>query len=225
MPDLYALLKLLHVLLLVYWLGGDIGVFYSAGFVRDPGVSLEGRRMALRIMLWVDMLPRYCLVLMVPVGFSLAFELGVVRIPGALLAAIWVVALAWLVNVYAIHHAQGTPRGERLRRIDLVWRVLVVVVLLASAFAGLAGRGYVLSGWLAAKFLVFGLLVFCGLMIRVTGAPLGPALRSVLATGSTPELEAVISRSFGRTRPFVLAIWVGLVVAAYLGIAKPTLGA
>jgi len=224
MLDAYALLKLLHVLLFVYWLGGDIGVFYSAGFVRDPSVSLEGRRMALRIMQWVDMLPRYCLVLVVPVGFSLAFELGLVPISGVVLAAIWVVGLVWLANVVAIHHYQGTARGEQLRRIDLVWRVLVVVAFVYSGFAGFAGRGFVHANWLAAKFLVFGLLVFCGLMIRVRGAPLGPALRAVLATGSTPEHEAVIARTFARTRPFVLAIWVGLVFAAYLGIAKPALG-
>jgi hypothetical protein len=59
-------------------------------------------------------------------------------------------------------------------------------------------------------------------MIRVRGAPLGPALRAVLTSGSTPELEQVIARTFGRTRPFVLAIWAGLVLAAWLAIAKPT---
>ena len=31
----YFLLKLAHILLFVYWLGGDIGVFYSAFSVRD----------------------------------------------------------------------------------------------------------------------------------------------------------------------------------------------
>jgi uncharacterized membrane protein len=217
----YALVKLLHLLLFVYWLGGDIGVFYSARFVRDPGVSLDGRRTALRIMQWVDMIPRYCLVLIAPVGFTLAATIGAADLRPAALGAIWVVALVWLANVAAIHHYQGTPLGERLRRIDLVWRVLVIAALAWTAVAGLAGSGFVHGAWLSAKLLILALLVFCGLMIRVRGAPVGPALRAVLTEGSTPEREAVLARSFGRTRPFVLAIWAGLVVAAWVAIAKP----
>jgi hypothetical protein len=223
-PESYALVKLIHVLLLVYWLGGDIGVFYSAGFVRDRSVSIEGRRTALRIMQWVDMIPRYCLVLIAPVGFTLALEIGAVDMSMGALALIWLLGLVWLANVVAIHHYQGTALGERLRRIDLVWRILIVAAFLSVSVAGFGGHGPVRVDWLAAKFLVFGLLVFCGLMIRVRGAPLGPALRAVLASGSTPELEAVITRTFGRTRPFVLAIWAGLVLAAWLAIAKPTFG-
>jgi hypothetical protein len=222
--EAYVLIKLLHVLLLVYWLGGDIGVFYSAGFVRDATLSLDSRRTALRIMQWVDMLPRYCLVLMAPVGFTLALIYGVVQLSVATLALLWLIGFVWLANVVAIHHLQGTPRGERLRRIDAVWRIIVVCGFLALGILGLAGHGPMLAQWVSAKILVLGLLVFCGLMIRVRGAPLGPALRSVFTSGSTPELEALIARTFARTRPWVLAIWAGLVIAAYLGIAKPAFG-
>ena len=66
-------------------------------------------------------------------------------------------------------------------------------------------------------------LIGCGIMIRVLGKPIGPALRAILASGSTPELEAQVARGFSRTRPFVLAIWVLLVAAAWVGIAKPEL--
>ena len=60
-------------------------------------------------------------------------------------------------------------------------------------------------------------------MIRLRGKPMGPALRELFANGSTPELEATIQQTSARTRPFVLAIWVLLVVAAYIGISKPSL--
>ena len=61
-------------------------------------------------------------------------------------------------------------------------------------------------------------------MIRLRGVALGPALRDLCLHGSTPEREAAIVRSFSRTRPFVLAIWVLLVITAYVGIAKPDFG-
>jgi uncharacterized membrane protein len=54
----YVLIKLLHILLFVYWLGADIGVFYSARFVREASLGREARQTATRIMGWVDQIPR-----------------------------------------------------------------------------------------------------------------------------------------------------------------------
>ncbi len=217
----YVLLKLAHLLLFVYWLGADIGVFYAARFVRDPAQSLEARKMAVRIMGWIDQIPRYCLVLMLPVGYTLARQLGLVELPPIGMVILWVIGFAWLWMVWAIHHYQGTPRAERLRSIDLVWRVILVAGLLWDAMQGLRGTGHILVDWLSIKFALFALLIACGIMIRVFGKPIGPALRQVLATGSTPELEVDIARGFSRTRPFVLGIWGLLLWAAAVGILKP----
>ena len=219
--DSYFLLKLAHILLFVYWLGGDIGVFYSATFVRNRTVHVEGRRTALKILAWVDQIPRYCLVLMLPVGYTLALRIGVVQLPPAFMALLWVVGFAWLWMVWAIHHHQGTPLGERLRRIDLTWRFVLAAGLLFDAWQGFTRSGHLLTDWISLKFAIFALLICCGIMIRLRGAPSAPALRQIFATGSSPELEAIVLRTAGRTRPFVLAIWVLLVVAAYVGISKP----
>jgi len=213
-----------HILLFVYWLGGDIGVFYSATFVRNGAVHLEGRRTAMKILVWVDQIPRYCLVLMLPVGYTLALRIGVVRLPTAFLALLWVIGIAWLWMVWAIHHHQGTPLGERLRRIDLGWRFVLAAGLLFDAWQGFARTGHLLTDWISLKFVIFALLIGCGIMIRLRGAPSAPALRQIFATGSTPELEATVLRTAGRTRPFVLAIWALLVLAAYVGISKPEFG-
>ncbi|HPF27472.1 MAG TPA: hypothetical protein P5528_07040 [Steroidobacteraceae bacterium] len=224
MFETYFLWKLAHILLFVYWLGGDIGVFHAASHVRNASLSRDARAMALKILAWIDMIPRYCLVLMLPVGYTLARALGVVSVSDGVAVGMWVIALLWLALVYAVHRLQGTPLGQRLRTIDLVWRILLVAGLSWDAWQGFRGTGHIFAHWLSAKFLIFAFLIFCGIMIRVRGAPLAPALREVLVNGSTPGLEATIKRSFGRTRPFVLAIWVGLVVAAYIGISKPSFG-
>jgi len=220
----YFLVKLLHLLLFVYWLGADLGVFHASGYVRDAALSVPQRAIALRIMTWIDQVPRYCLVLMLPVGYALASELGVAQVSPATIALLWILSFLWLANVYAIQRLQGTPRGDLLRRIDFVWRVVLVAALLFDAARGLAGAGHLLTPWLSAKVLIFALLVLCGLAVRVLAAPLGSALRTLLGQGSTPEIEATISRALARMRPIVIAIWIGLVIAAYIGVAKPAFG-
>ena len=224
MLEPYTLIKLAHILLFVYWLGGDIGVFYSAYYVRDRSLSLEARQVALRILGWVDQIPRYCLVLMLPVGYSLARQVGVVRLPDVFFVLLWVIAALWLAMVWAIHRHAGTPLGEKLRSIDLGWRVVLVAGLTWDAWQGFQGRGHLLADWISIKFLLFALLISCGIMIRVRGRPLGAALRELFASGSTPELEARITGTFARTRPFVLGIWALLVIAAWVGLAKPEMG-
>ncbi len=222
--EFYFLLKLAHILLFVYWLGADIGVFYSARFVRNAALDTSSRRTALQILAWVDQIPRYCLVLMLPVGYTLAATLGLVRMPAVGYIVLWTISLGWLWMVWAIHHFQGKPLAERLRRIDLAWRWVLCGGLLWDGWTGLRGTGHIFADWVSIKFLLLASMLFCGIMIRMRGRALGPALRQILEHGSTPELEATVSGSFARTRPFVLSIWVLLVVAAWVGIAKPQLG-
>jgi hypothetical protein len=222
--EFYFLLKLAHILLFVYWLGADIGVFYSARFVRNATLDTSSRRTALQILAWVDQIPRYCLVLMLPVGYSLAATLGLVRMPAVGYIVLWAISLGWLWMVWAIHHFQGKPLAERLRRIDLTWRWVLCAGLLWDGWTGLRGTGHIFADWVSIKFLLLASMLFCGIMIRMRGRALGPALKQILEHGSTPALEGAVTDSFAKTRPFVLAIWLLLVVAAWVGIAKPQFG-
>ena len=223
--DVYPVLKLLHLLLFVYWLGADVGVFHAARFVRNRELSRDSRRTALQILAWIDQIPRYCLVLMLPVGYTLAATIGVVSMPTAGYVALWTIAAGWLWMVWAIHAWQGEPRGDRLRRIDLGWRWVLAAGLLWDAWEGIRGTGHLHADWIVMKFVLYSMMIFCGIMIRLRGAPMAPALRQILANGSTPELESVVTATASRTRPFVLAIWALLVLAAWVGVSKPDFGA
>jgi hypothetical protein len=219
----YNLLLLAHLLLFVYWLGADIGVFHASRYVANPALTLEARATALRIMLWIDQIPRWCLVLILPVGYTLAYRLGLVQTSATVIAVIWIASIAWLAMVLAVHHSQGTGRGETLRRIDLAFRLVVIFGLSFEAWSALAGNGYLQAPWLAVKLQIFALLVACGLMTRVVTQPFVVAFGRLMREGSKPELEAQIATGLARARPWVIAIWIGLVVAAYLGLAKPDL--
>jgi hypothetical protein len=219
----YSLLLLAHLVLFAYWLGGDVGVFYSSYRVCDASLSKEARLTALKIMSWVDMVPRYCLVLMLPVGLALSATMGWWDVREGVVPTMWVLSGLWLWMVWAIHHHQGKPLAETLRRIDFGIRALVILAMVGYGVTGLAGGGPINQPWLAAKALLYGVLVFCGLMIRIMAQPFGPAFADIMRAGSTPEAEARLNGAMNRARPFVVLIWIGLVAMAWLGADKPSL--
>jgi hypothetical protein len=218
----YAALILIHVLLLVYWLGADLGVFYAVNYVVDPALSLETRRTVMKILHFIDLFPRMALVAMLPVGATLMLVGGYAALPpgwaAPALATLWIAAIAWFALVVTLY---GRP-APGLMRIDYAIRYAVIAGLVALALSSLSGHGPVLpgAGWLAAKLLIFAGIIACGLGIRVTFKPFGAAFGRLVAQGSTPEIEAALKAAHRRVRPVVLLLWGGLVVEAFLGVAK-----
>jgi hypothetical protein len=218
----YAALILLHILLLVYWLGADLGVFYSAGFLTNPALSVETRRTVMKILHFIDLFPRMALVMMLPVGGSLALIGGYATLPDGwtvpAIALIWVAATAWLTLVIKIY-GRASPG---LTRLDYAIRYAVIAGLLALAIGwfldmGPIGPG---QGWLALKLVIFAAIIVCGLGIRVAFKPFAAAFGMLVTEGSSPAIEAAMKQAQARVRPVVLLLWVGLIVEAFLGLSK-----
>lgn len=217
--DLSHLLTLLHLLLFCYWLGGDIGVFYSSGFVVDETLSREQRLMAGKIMLALDLVPRVCMSLMLTVGGLLSELQGFSHPPWQQLAIV-LLGPVWL-SLVLILHFRHAPGASLLTRIDRGLRWLVIISIVTSLIWSHWQGRLDTAPWLEAKLLGFALLVFCGLMIRrgFGGFALGYA--ALVAGEPTAEENAAMRRSLARVRPWVLLIWTLLVCEAMLGIAKP----
>jgi hypothetical protein len=209
-------------LLFVYWLGSDLGVFYSAGFLVNPALSLETRRTVMKILHFIDLFPRMTLVLTLPVGATLALAGGYATLPAGwewpLLAAIWIAALVWLALVVTTYEAPNAA----LTRVDWAIRYVAILGLLALGVGSLLGAGPVVPGadWLAIKLIIFALIIALGLGIRVTFKPFAAAFGQLVAHGSTPEIEATMKLAHAHVRPVVLALWAALVVEAFLGLSK-----
>ena len=58
---------------------------------------------------------------------------------------------------------------------------------------------------------------------RACGADGGLTLAAGSLTAAAAEVENALTRTMDRARPFVLAIWAGLVAIAWLGAVKPSL--
>lgn len=219
----HGVFKYLHILLFVYWLGGDAGVFYSSKFVTNTNLSRDARLTAFKIFINLDMLPRYCLALMLTVGGVLAEFIGYEH---PLWQTIAIVALGpiWVWVVHTIHAREGTEFAKRLADLDRKFRVFMIFALIASvAYHWVTGplQAY---PWLAVKLLLFAFLIFCGYMIRLKIPPFIEGFRTLAATGATPESDQKMIDGMGACRPYVLMIWAGVAISAFIGVLKPGQG-
>lgn len=216
---LAAVSLLAHLLVFAYWLGGDLGAFYTSTYLTDAKRARGERLLALKVLGDLDMAPRTALILTLPTGFTLAWLEGWLPLPPLAVGATWILGLAWLALAWRIHLRHSGPTSLD-RRLDLIVRWLVLAGLAATALYGLTTREVPL--FVAAKMLLLAGCVALGLAIRTVMAPLGAAI-SVLAspTGPTPESDQAIGAVLKRARPLVVCLWLLLIAAALFGAAKP----
>jgi len=211
------LLTVLHLLMFAYWLGGDLGVFYSSTILTDANQSPAARVAAAKVLLNVDLAPRICLLAAFPTGLALAAAKGWLAVPPWVILAVAGAGAAWVGLVLRLHVAHG---AQGLQRLDTWLRYGFVAVLAAAGLLGLAGV-HPLPLFLSLKFLILAFTVTMGLAIRRALVPFGPAFGQLAAQGPTAESDAAISKAIGASRPFVIAIWIALIAAAALGVAAP----
>jgi hypothetical protein len=216
----HGVFKYIHILLFVYWLGGDAGVFYSSTFVTNTKLSREARLTAFKIFINLDMLPRYCLALMLTVGGVLAEFIGYEH-PMWQTVAIVALGPIWVWVVHTIHAREGSEFGNTLATWDRRFRLFMIFAIIASvAYHWTTGplRPY---PWLAVKLLIFAFLIFCGFMIRLKIPPFIEGFKVMAASGATPESDQKMIDGMGACRPYVLLIWAGVAISALLGVLKP----
>lgn len=213
-----TLLTLLHVLVLVYWLGGDLGAFYGSNFMVDPKRTVVERQMALKILNNIDLAPRTMLILALPTGLGLAWVKGWLMLPAYVPVLVGLASLAWLALAWAVHLNHGGGAG--IKKVDIAIRWIVLVTLYAFGLAGLS-HAIELPLFIALKMIVLATCISIGLIVRKQLVPLFPAIREMIATGPTPQTDATIAAVNGRARISVITLWLLLLIAAWLGIATP----
>lgn len=206
-----------HLLMFAYWLGGDIGAFIASRLLTNTSLSPEQRLTAARILNHVDMAPKMALIWALPSGLWLTEAHGWQDIHAGLLASLAVIALVWTAMLWRLHLAHGQ---SILTRIDYAIRVLVVIGLFVTGLAGLAGL-WPAPVFIALKLIILGLITTLGLIVRNLVKPLGPALHELVAGVEQDRADGTILQIMGRARVCVIAIWVLLAAALYLGVFKP----
>ena len=219
--DLYTLALFLHILLYVFWLGGDLGVaVLGAQFRKREDYTLDQRLALLKVLVMVDIGPRTAWALMVGSSISLAHLGGYWILPSWALVLAWSISGVWLYLVWAAHKAGQTPKATQLKKIEMVLKWGLAAGYLYLGGASLILDDPIVPDWLATKALLFGLIFIAAIMIDVRFKPVGPALMKLIEDGSSDETEVPLRAVMDRSRFWVRVTYLLLVIIGFMGTAK-----
>lgn len=221
MPDTHALWAYVHILLLVYWLGADVGLYIAMGLVKDAKLTYETRVTLIRLGFYIDLFPRVAFALILPVGLQLARDLDLIAIGSRLLAAVWIMSVLWGASHVAIVVLKGRPVAKRLVQVNKLYELVAGAFFVVVGLVSLAQGTPIGTRWFALKLLLFGLIFWVILGIDTVFQPFTAILR-MGPGGSTPQQEREITRMTNQTMAWALLLYLLIASVAFLGRVKPT---
>jgi hypothetical protein len=216
----YRIILFVHQLLLVLWLGPDIGVYMWSTKLTNPECTPAQRVAAARMMTTIDIIPKACMSLMLTVGGTLTELMGIEH-PWWQMAGIWMLGPVWLTLTLVVYFRQGSAAGEKLVQLDVLFRWLVLFSVLASVGLSMVTERLIDTPWITGKLLLFAAVVFFSIMMRLRLKPLTGAVQELEATGPSSANDSLIKSCISRSRLFMFATWIALAMAAGLGMVQP----
>lgn len=218
-------LKWLHILAMVYWLGGEWGVFQTSYNVINRDLSLAERRRHMETAYRIDILARSGILLLFPLGFHMGNLYGLQPYGGVWLWVNWIFFGGWLALAWAAFFKRETDAGIALTKFDERIRFVFIPVITIAAVTSLMGMGPFAAGpmqkWFAAKILLFALMLIIGLKLRFIMREWTTLFRHLDANPGDAAAETTLERSIRVGRTLAYFYWVGIASVCFLGSVKP----
>lgn len=216
-----GLLIYIHILLMVFWIGTDIGVFIAGLRFMDPKRSIIERSALLNLGMVIDRYPRVCYISIFPVGLQLARSLGIMPSLSARVVELgWILGAVWLAIAILGMAQHGRPSARIWHGIERMFRITAILVFSAVA-VGIWQSRIAAPGWLAGKFMGYAGISIVALLLEKAFTPVAATFGEIAREGSTVERETVLRGQMIRTYIWVLAIYAGVLVCGFLGTVKP----
>lgn len=218
-------IRWVHIIAMVYWLGGEWGVFQTSYNVTNSTLSLEERRRHMETAYRIDILARTGIVLLFPLGLHMGHIYGFLPIlDGAGLTLMWVFFLAWLAMTWAAFVKRETDIGIRITRAEELLRYPLIVGIAILSILAFMGQGPVKVGegslWYPAKMILYAFTLVIGLFLRFVMRQWTVYFRE-LAAGPNPAIQVRLDREIAQARYAAYIYWITISGICFLGATKP----
>ncbi|HHL43496.1 MAG TPA: hypothetical protein ENJ42_07760, partial [Hellea balneolensis] len=117
---------------MVYWLGGEWGVFQTSYKVVNFRLPPEERMRHMDTAFRIDILARTGIITLIPLGLHMGHLWGIQPLGGKWLVGMWVLYFMWLALTYAAFFNRNKPIAKKLYKIEDWTRYIVIPLLIGS---------------------------------------------------------------------------------------------
>ena len=212
----------LHLLMFVFWIGTDLGVFLSAKKATDPKLPFDARLMLLHWALRIELLPRTMWKAALPLGVMLSVHLGLLELGTLGITLVWLFSIAWWAISMTGAYKYDQPIGIQLGKINNFITGAVGVGLIALAISSYMGNGPFAADatWLLWKVGLYGLINLMVIVMLVVFEPIAIAFGRMAVEGSSPELESTIATVMNRSAVVIWATYGTIALVGFIGTAR-----
>jgi hypothetical protein len=222
--DEVLLLRWVHILCMVYWLGGEWAIFQTSFNVINRNLSMEERKRHMETAYRIDIPARTGIILLLPLGLHMGNIYGLQPYGGSYLTVMWLATAAWLALCWAAFFKRETDMGIKLTMIDEKVRWVLIPLIFVAGISSLLGHGPFEAGegmrWYVLKFVLYGFTLIIGLGLRWIMRQWTARFRK-LALGPDPVEEAALEREFVYGRMMAYVYWITIAGICFLGTVKP----
>ncbi|NBC36008.1 hypothetical protein GTZ99_05495 [Novosphingobium sp. FSY-8] len=209
---------------MVYWLGGEWGVFQTSYNILNRNLSMEERRRHMETAYRIDILARTGIITLLPLGLHMGHIYGLQPLGGAWLVGMWIAVAAWLGLCWSAFIFRESDLGIRLTKIDEAVRYVLIPTIFVVGIGSLLGKDWLVategSRWYATKLTLYGFALCIGLGLRWIMRRWTTAFR-ILAQGPNAQIEATLTRDFFLGRCMAYVYWITISGICFLGTVKP----
>jgi hypothetical protein len=218
-----ALLKWLHIIAMVYWLGGEWAIFHTSQNVINRKLSMDERMRHMNTAYIIDIPARTGIILLAPIGMHMGHLWGIQPYGGGYLVAMWTFVAGWLAICWAAFYYRETNTGITLTKLDEKVRFVLIPLMFGVSISSLNGYGPFLAGemqkWFSIKLGLFAGLLVIGLLLRFIMREWTTLFR-VLAEGPNAKAEDRLEKSLSFGRKLAYFYWIGIGTVAFFGVTK-----
>jgi len=219
-----AVLKWVHIVAMVYWLGGEWGVFQTSYNIVNRKLPMAERKRHMETAYRIDILARTGILLLFPLGFHMGYFWGVQPFGGWALVANWGFFGCWVLLCWSAFMFRESDLGIKLTKYDESIRFVFIPLIMICAITSFLGEGPFLAAegqrWFIAKIFIFSLLLMIGLKLRFVMREWTTVFR-ILAQKEDEQLELKLERSIRISRYLAYLYWFGIGTVAFIGATKP----
>ena len=219
-----AILRWLHIIAMVYWLGGEWGVFQTSYKVINPSLSMDERSRHMETAYRIDILARNGIITLLPLGLHMGYLWGVQPYGGGWLVLFWVLWALLMAVTWGAFSWRGQPRGELCSTIEDWSRYILIPLLIITSLTSFLGAGPFEAGpgqrWFSAKVLTYGSLLIIGVLLRLIMHE-WRKMFAELAKGPNAAIEEKLKKSIRLGRTSAYFYWFGIMLTAFFGAVKP----